>query len=54
VSTQPSPFGFQFDVNVSPNTTEDNVIEATAVATKNLEVIAIVKDDGTKIERVHD
>ena len=54
MSTQPSPFGFQFDVNVSPNTTEDNVIEATAAATKNLELIAIAKDDSVKIERLPD
>jgi hypothetical protein len=54
LSTQPSPFGFQFDVNASHNTTEDNVIEATAAATKNLELIAIVKDDGTKLKRLKD
>jgi hypothetical protein len=52
MSTQPSPFGFQFDVNVSPNTTEDKVIEARTVALKNVEVIAIVKNDGAQIKNL--
>jgi hypothetical protein len=54
VPTQPSPFGIQFDINISPNTTKDNVIEATAAATKNLELIVIVNDDSAKIERLQD
>jgi hypothetical protein len=52
VFTQPSPFGFQFDVNVSPNTTEENVTETTTVVLKNLEVIAIVKNDVAKFENL--